>query len=153
MQSHINQDLIQQLLAESRSDDVQKLVVGAVISKDSRFLLLERIPSDFMGGLVELPSGTVEPNEDLLTALSREVLEETGLTVLSVPQYLNSFDYVSGSGRKTRQFNFLVEVRHTEIKIDPSEHKAYYFVNPSDEVFAALNVSDATKAVLMSAMQ
>lgn len=152
MQSHIKHSVIQQLLTESQTDKVQKLVVGAVVKKDNKFLLLERVPSDFMGGLVELPSGAVEPGEDLITAVSREVLEETGLTITSILQYLNSFDYVSGSGKKARQFNFLVEVEHAEIEIDPTEHKTYYFVSLSDEMFATLNVSDATKAVLMSAM-
>ena len=148
MQSHIDQDTVRQLIAESQADNIQKLVVGAVISKGDKFLFLERIPSDFMGGLVELPSGTVEPGEDLLAALSREVQEETGLGITSVLQYLNHFDYVSGSGKKTRQFNFLVEVEDGEIKIDPNEHKTHYFVSPSDESFATLNISDAVKAVL-----
>jgi 8-oxo-dGTP diphosphatase len=151
MQSNVDNNTIKQLVAESQKDGVQKLVVGAVIRKDDKFLLLERLPSDFMGGLVEFPSGTVDAGEDLLTALTREVQEETGLAVTSILAYLGPFDYTSGSGKKTRQFNFLVETAPGEIKLEPIEHQAHYFVAPSDEAFNTLNISDATRAVIQTA--
>ncbi|MFA5866309.1 MAG: NUDIX hydrolase [Phycisphaerae bacterium] len=153
MQSNVDQNTIKQLVADSQKDGTQKLVVGAVIRRDDKFLLLERVPSDFMGGLVELPSGTVDAGEDLLPALAREVQEETGLAVNSVLAYLGSFDYTSGSGKKTRQFNFLVETAPGEVKLEPNEHQAYHLVAPSDEAFNTLNISDATKAVLKTATQ
>jgi 8-oxo-dGTP diphosphatase len=151
MKSNVDHNTIKQLVTESQKDGVQKLVVGAVIRKGNKFLLLERLPSDFMGGLVELPSGTVDAGEDLLTALTREVQEETGFAVTSVLAYLGSFDYTSSSGKKTRQFNFLVETGQDEVKLEPTEHQAHYLVAPSDEAFNTLNISDATKAVLQTA--
>lgn len=153
MQSNIDLTIIQQLRTNSQKDGIQKLVVGAVIYKNNKFLLLERVPSDFMGGFVEIPSGTVEAGEDLLTALAREVQEETGLIVTSVLEYLGSFDYRSSSGKKTRHFNFFVEVEENEIKLSPTEHQAYYWVALSDAVFTTLNISDATKAVLKTVAQ
>lgn len=153
MQSNIDHNTIQQLLTDSQKDSVQKLVVGAVIYKNDKFLLLERVLSNFMGGSVEIPSGTVEAGEDLLTALDREVQEETGLIVKSVLKYLGSFDNTSSSGKKTRHFNFLVKVEEGEIKISPTAHQAYYLVALSDAAFRTLNISDATKAVLMTAAQ
>ncbi|RKU24699.1 DNA mismatch repair protein MutT [Candidatus Poribacteria bacterium] len=153
MQSNIDPIIIQQLLTDAEKDGVQKLVVGAVICKNHKFLLLERVPSDFMGGFVEIPSGTVEDGEALLTALAREVQEETGLLVTSVLEYLGSFDFRSSSGKKTRHFNFLVEVEVSEIKLSPTEHQAYYWVALSDAVFTTLNISDATKSVLKTAVQ
>ncbi len=153
MQSNIDDNIVKQLVATAQQEGVQKLVVGAVIRKDDKFLLLERLPSDFMGGLVELPSGTVDAGEDLLTALVREVQEETGLAVISVIAYLGLFDYTSGSGRKTRQFNFLVETAPGEVKLSPTEHQAYHFVAPIDEAFRTLNISDAVREVLKIAQQ
>jgi 8-oxo-dGTP diphosphatase len=73
-------------------------------------LLLKRPANDFMGGIFELPSGKVEPGEDLKPALAREVEEETGLTVAVAMAYLGRFDYTSGSGKKSRQFDFVVTV-------------------------------------------
>ena len=153
MQSNIAPTIIQQLLTDSQKDGIQKLVVGAVICKNNKFLLLERVPSDSMGGFVGIPSGTVEAGEDLLTALTREVQEETGLLVTSVLEYLGSFDWISSSGKKTRHFNFFVEVENGEIKLSPSEHQAYYWVALSDAAFTTLNISEATKAVLKTTAQ
>ena len=153
MQSNIDHTIIQQLLSDSQKDGVQKLVVGAVICINNKFLLIERVLSDFMGGFVEIPSGTVETGEDLLTALAREVQEETGLVVISVLEYLGSFDYRSSSGKKTRHFNFIVEVENGKIKLNPTEHQAYYLVALSDVAFTTLNISDATKQILKTAAQ
>ena len=153
MQSKIDHTIIQRLLTDSQKDGVQKLVVGAVIYKNNKFLLLERVLSDSMGGFVGIPSGTVEVGEDLLTALAREVQEETGLIVTSVLEYLRSFDWTSSSGKKTRHFNFLVEVEEGEIKLSPTEHQAYYLVALSDAAFTTLNISDATKEILKTAVQ
>ena len=153
MQSKVAPNIIQQLLTDSQKDGIQKLVVGAVIYKDNKFLLLERVPSDSMGGFVGIPSGTVEAGEDLLTALAREVQEETGLLVTAVLEYLGCFDWTSSSGKKTRHFNFLVEVKKGEIKLSPTEHQAYYLVALSDAAFTTLKISDATKEILKTAAQ
>ncbi|MEE3328597.1 MAG: NUDIX domain-containing protein [Myxococcota bacterium] len=70
-------------------DGIQKAVVGAVIVKEGKALLIQRTADDFMGGLVELPSGTVDLGEDLMDALIREITEETGLTVSLIQIYLD----------------------------------------------------------------
>ena len=153
MQSNIDPTIIQQLLTDAKKDDVEKLVVGAVICKDNKFLLLERIPSDSMGEFIGIPSGTVETGEDLLTALAREVQEETGLLVTSVLEYLGSFDWKSRSGKKTRHFNFLVDVEDGEIKLNSTEHQTYYFIEFSDKHITTFNISDETKETLRIATQ
>ena len=52
------------------SDNIQKVVVGSVIDMGkNKLLLLRRQKNDFMGGLVELPSGTVDTAESLEDAL------------------------------------------------------------------------------------
>jgi 8-oxo-dGTP diphosphatase len=99
------------LTRQAAADGVQQLVVGAIVAgQDGAVLLLKRPATDFMGGIWELPSGKVEPGETLDDALSREVAEETGLTVAGILLYAGSFDYRSGSGKLSRQFNFAVAV-------------------------------------------
>jgi len=151
MQIQIDSSVIKQHISTSEKDGIQKQVVGAVIKLGDKFLLLERERSDFMGGLVELPSGTVGYEEDLVTALAREVEEETGLDVSKVLSYVSEFDYMSGSGKKTRQFNFLVETKPGEIRLEPTEHQAFHLVSVKDEEFSALNISDETRNVLLKA--
>ena len=66
-------------------------------------------------------------------------------------KYLNSFDYVSGSGKKTRQFNFCADVAPGQIKLSPTEHDSYFFVNVNDEDFKTLNISENVKQVMVNA--
>ncbi|MEV5413517.1 NUDIX domain-containing protein [Thermopolyspora sp. NPDC052614] len=135
--------LLENLNAEAEHDGVQQLVVGAVVQHDGKVLLLQRPEDDFMGGIFELPSGKVEAGEALDTALIREVKEESGLDVAAIRDYLGSFDYTSGSGKKSRQFNFAVDVTAPE-PIELQEHDAYAWTVLTDEP----PVTDAVKDVL-----
>jgi 8-oxo-dGTP diphosphatase len=55
--------------------------VGALVYDEQRRLLVVRRANEPSRGLWSLPGGRVEPGEDDLTAVAREVAEETGLTV------------------------------------------------------------------------
>lgn len=151
MKLNIDKAIIKKLLNRAKKDAIQKIVVRAVVEQNSKFLLLKRAVAEFMGGLIVLPGGSVNIGEDPLQALAREVKEETNLTITAIIAYLGSFDYSSSSGKKIRQFNFFVEIRPGDIKIDLNEHSNYYLLNPSDEEFSKLNISDGTKTVLREA--
>lgn len=152
----VDNHLLQQLLAECERDGIEKIVVGAIIkdarSDGNKVLVLERAADDFMGGLVELPSGAVDKGEDLFDALKREVAEETGLFAEDVLGYAGCFDYISGSGKKARQFNFVVLARSGEVRLNPQEHQHYYWVDPQEEQFDQLNISDKTRKSILNAI-
>ena len=78
--------------------------------RNQTILLLLRKPSDFIGGIYELPSGKVEHSESLGEALLRELKEETSLDLARTEQYVGSIDYFSKAGEPTRQFNFIAQV-------------------------------------------
>jgi 8-oxo-dGTP diphosphatase len=137
-------ELLEQLKNKAQEDDIQKIVAGAVIILDNKILLLERANGEFKEGLIELPSGGVNDNETIIQGLIREVKEETGLKVISVTDYLGYFDYLSKSGRKTRQFNFKVITEPGEIKINPIEHSRFLISND----FNGLNISEEVKKIL-----
>jgi 8-oxo-dGTP diphosphatase len=151
LQTHISSDeqFLHHLVEQAVQDGIQKFVVGAVVDKDGQVLLLQRHPEEaFMAGLIELPSGTVEPEEPLLHALARELHEETGLETTCVESFIGSFDYRSGSGKKTRQFNFRV---HAEGEIVLShEHSHYYFIVPSAQALQGLTISPETQRTLLT---
>lgn len=136
-------DVHAKLVQEAQADGIQQLVVGTVIQDHGRVLILKRPATDFMGGIWELPSGKVEPNETLDQAIRREVLEEVGLTVTGIRSYLGSFDYQSGSGKRSRQYNFEVDVERPE-PVRLTEHDAYVWAETADD----LPVTGAVKAVL-----
>ena len=144
----LEQALLQRLMNEINEDFIQKVVVAAVILRGGKVLLLERSSSDEFGGLVELPSGTVEPNERLDFALAREILEETALSVISFGQYLGSFDYLSRSEKRTRQYNFEVHVSEGEIRITLTEHQRFFWVDPKSELFEILNISGEVREII-----
>jgi 8-oxo-dGTP diphosphatase len=58
--------------------------VGAIVTKDNREILM--VGNDY--GLADLiwnlPGGAVDPGEDLLQAVARELYEETGITALEI---------------------------------------------------------------------
>lgn len=138
-------ELSEQLKNKAQEEGIQKIVAGAVIVlDDNKILLLERAAGEFKEGLIELPSGGVNDDETIIQGLIREVKEETGLDVISVADYLGHFDYLSQSGRKTRQFNFKVIIKAGEIKINPAEHSR--FLISSD--LNSLSLSEEVKRIL-----
>jgi 8-oxo-dGTP diphosphatase len=117
------------LIQTARNAGIGRFVVGAVVWKLDKALILKRAANDFMGGIYELPSGRVEEGEDLIQALHRELYEETGLEVVK-ETYLNFFDYLSKSGRKTRQFNYIVTTKNNDVRLsDEHEDVAWAAVN------------------------
>lgn len=139
----IDAALLEQLTTTATAEGVQQFVVGAVVEHEGNVLLLKRPTDDFMGGIYELPSGKVEADEALDEALVREVQEESGLAVTAIREYLGSFDYTSGSGKKSRQFNFTVTVEAAE-PVTLTEHDAYQWADLKDEP----PVTEAVKGVL-----
>jgi 8-oxo-dGTP diphosphatase len=142
----IKADFYEALAEIAFRECIQKIVMGGVIINQKKFLLLERKADDFMGGIFELPSGKVEEGESLKDALYREVKEETGLRIKRVIKYLGYFDYVSGSGKRTRQFNFLVEPESVA-NIVLTEHKSFVWVDKTE--IGKYNVTDSVKGILL----
>ena len=71
----MDENLFEILTKEAQNDNISRYVVGAVVEKDFKILLLERPKEDFMGGIYELPSGEVEKGESLDVTLYREINE------------------------------------------------------------------------------
>ncbi|MFZ2310759.1 MAG: NUDIX hydrolase [Patescibacteria group bacterium] len=141
----LSDSIIVKLLDNCRKDGIQKIVAGAVIVfENNKILFLERATGEFKEGLIELPSGGINDDETIIQGLIREVKEETGLNVVSVTDYLGYFDYLSKSGRKTRQFNFKVITEPGEIKINPIEHSHFLISSDLD----ILNISEEVKKIL-----
>ena len=113
------------LLKEAKEQGIEKNVVGAIIvNEQGKILILTRKSDDFMGGIDELPSGNMEIGEDIPTALTREVKEETNCELKEILYYVDSFDYKSGSGKNARQYNFAIKVKETD-NILLTEHDSY----------------------------
>ncbi len=135
----------EELIEKAKEESIGRFVAGAVIVKDSKILLLKRKKDDFMGGIYELPSGKIEREESLISALIREIKEETGLKISKILKFISNFDYISGSGKKTRQFNFLIETDLSNVKLS-DEHEDFVWADKTE--LSNFNVTDSVKEVL-----
>lgn len=63
------------------------IVVAAVCLRDGAVLLTQRPRGKHLAGFWEFPGGKVEPHEDPLDALKRELHEELGVELVSAQTY------------------------------------------------------------------
>lgn len=145
----------QKILKQAELDGIEKCAVGGVLIYNNQVLLLKRAAKDYLGGLVELPGGGIEAGETLRAALVREIAEETNLTVKAsaIQTYIGYFDYETATGKRARQFNFLVPITDiVPLKIS-AEHEAFHWVDMREIEASQLPISDKTRTILKRAEQ
>ena len=140
-------ELYELLIKKGKKEGIVKNVVGAIIlDEKSQVLIMSRKTDDFMGGIDELPSGNMEQGENIYDAIIREVKEETNLDVVNVKLYIGSFDYISGSGKKARQYNFVLDVKNIE-NIVLTEHDKYNWLT-IEEIRKNSKITEEVKSIL-----
>lgn len=84
-------------------------VVAAVIRKDGKILITQRLRDVHLAGLWEFPGGKVEGGESLEAALEREIREELGVRIVVGDEfYMVEHDY---PGKSVRLHFFNCEIR------------------------------------------
>ena len=74
------------------------LIVSAIVRQEDRILLVEQqAPGDPEPSWM-LPGGQVEPGETLVSALNRELAEETGLVLIGLPHVAFVVDLLTDAG-------------------------------------------------------
>ncbi|MFC6011140.1 NUDIX hydrolase [Nocardia lasii] len=139
----IDESVYSTLRIEAEREEIRRLVVGAIVVRHQRVLILRRRRSDALPGRWELPCGVVEPGEALDDALVRAVAQETGLEVTGVTDYLGDFDYLTGTGALTRQYTFVVDVAATG-PVTLTDHDAHLWTRLTGEP----PVSDEVREIL-----
>lgn len=120
------------LIDEAEKEGIHSFAVVGGVVRDRKVLLVRRSLDDFLGGIWELPGGGVDADESIHDALRRELVEETGLKLISILGMFRGFDYTSDSDKLTRQFNFAVIAEGEEIVLHDSEHIEYAWVSSED---------------------
>ncbi|KAK1759812.1 hypothetical protein QBC47DRAFT_338241 [Echria macrotheca] len=132
------------------------LILSAILHSKTRILLVQRAPTDGFPLAWETPGGGVDPASDasLFAALSREVLEETGLAIsLSDVVTLLSSDssdldrndenegggvtgveWDDGHGKRWRKITFLVDLSGDGGDGDGTREEVVVVLNPEEHV-------------------
>ena len=91
------------------------------------YLLLQR-----HSGTWQFPQGKVEPEEDSIDALLREIGEETGLPILSVSDTADRSVYTDKRSNRIALESYAVEVPMGEVAVIGDEHQDMEWVKPSE---------------------
>ena len=92
-------------------------------NKDGKYLLLKRNMAKYKGakGSWDLVGGRIDPGTALLDNLKREVLEETQLTITSVPKLIFAQDILHFEDKHVVRLTYVADCEG-EIVLDTSEN-------------------------------
>ena len=129
--NHDLEAMVPALEGQAMSDGIQQMAVGAAIVFENALLIATRsAEEDVFPNHAEIPGGGVDPGENLLQGLKREIQEETGLEIESVLAYLGHMDFtLEAYGNRVRQFNFLVKPTHGQVVLNPVEHSGHIWLS------------------------
>lgn len=106
-------------------------VVSCYLECDGLILLLHRQDYKPEGGLWGLPAGKIDPGEDMMTAMIREVSEETGYKVTTADLVYLQQVYVQYSSYHFIYHMFKAAVPViTPVLLSETEHKAFRWLTP-----------------------
>lgn len=133
-------------MKEQNKKVLQKIVVGGIIMRDSKILILQRgRDEDVYPDMWELPSGKREPLEPSNISLTREIKEETGLDV-KIAMPINVFDYQIEKPdeiRDSTQINFLTAPINNNDVILSGEHQNFAWITKQE--INKYNLTESTK--------
>jgi len=128
--------------------NVASAVAGLIFDKNGRILLVRRNIQPFLGKM-DLPGGFVEPFETAEESLSREIMEELGITVKKM-EYCCSFPNkypFSGVDIFTLDFAFRIEI-DSSLKMTPQDDiSGFEFYKPDDIPWSNLQGSSMIRII------
>ena len=141
-------------MREQNKKIVQKIVLGGVVIKDGKVLILQRHKDeDVYPDMWELPSGKREALESSEDSLIREVQEEAGLDI-KVMMPFSVFDYQIEKPdeiRDSTQINFLVTLVNDKDIVLSNEHQAFVWITLGQ--IDQYDITEATKNVIKKAFE
>ena len=106
---------------------IRKAVMAVIVNDDSR-ILIGSSPRD---GGYKFPQGGLEPNEDIITGIKRELKEELALTITDTDILQSYSEKVSYSYPNEDRYVFLSQ----ELSIVKIQYKKEMQLLPQDEEF------------------
>ncbi|KAH6685756.1 NUDIX hydrolase domain-like protein [Plectosphaerella plurivora] len=145
-------------------EDYDKITVGAAIIRvenDSKsILLLKRNANErYFPGVFEIPGGQMEYGEKVCNAVSREVAEETGMTVMAIVSAMPWMKYTTNKQRnetqwvrRTLQLSYIVVVEdETTCTVNEDEHSEFVWAN--EAALQELPMTDEMRLLVFAALR
>ena len=102
-----------------------------LLNTDKKFLILKRV-HPYHGQKIkkwDIPGGRIIPGENQLTALKRELQEETSLTITNELRIITIQDILRVPGKHTIRITYLATCQSSpKIRLNPKEHEQYRWV-------------------------
>lgn len=108
-------------------------VVSALILNETEDKVL--VEDHIKCSMITFPIGKVEPGEDLIEALKREIKEETDLDILEAELYCPEFEsdmYINGKLVRTYQNLFKVKWTGSPKNMEPNKHRDIFWMPITD---------------------
>lgn len=111
-------------------------VVGALIFNETKDMVL--VEDHVKCNMLTFPIGKVEPDEELISALKREIKEETDLDILEAELYCPEFErYMKRNDKIVISYQnlFLVKWAGEPKNMEPNKHRSLFWM-PVKELLA-----------------
>lgn len=102
------------------SRELLHLTVAAIVYFEHKFLLVEERDKLTRKRVLNQPAGHVEQDEDLLSAVQRELFEETGL-MLEPSAWLGISQLTTANGHRYVRLNFVFEPASLPTQYQPQD--------------------------------
>jgi len=94
--------------SQAIKDGVTHLSTGVAILANHKILMVRRAKGDFLAGNFELPGGGIDDGETIVGGATREIKEETGLTISKIITLFKGFDYSTDKSQKPGKLTSLL---------------------------------------------
>src|SRR3989344_3989110 len=121
------------LLDAALADGIERQSVSLIVrNQENAVLMLKRATAGRFSGFYDLPGGGLEANEDIFSALGRELYEETGMAVKAFTAHLESLDFRDSQDLRCRRHLFSGLTEDFDVFLNGQEHSDYTWVHSDD---------------------
>lgn len=127
--------------------ELQVGVKALLQNSEGKYLILRRSPEKYpeVVDQWDIVGGRINPGTPLIENLKREVVEETGLTLVAEPKIIAAQDILRITGRHVVRLTYIARIEG-EVKLD-DDHSQYRWVT-LDELIAIESIDRYLKELL-----
>jgi len=109
------------------------IAVFMMLIKDNELLMIQRATTGWMDGFWSLPAGSLDPNEDVLSAVIRETREEVGVNINKESVKLVNVMHTNVEEKDWLNLIFMTNEWEGDPKVcEPHKHSEVKWININD---------------------